>query len=352
MENLLIVRYASSVNKARWLDLLNSSNFANPFQTESFYTICKNSKETQGLVYAIENQEKKYDALCVVCIRKEKGISGFFSKRAIIYGGPVLSENCSKEALLLLIRTLEKDLAKKVIYIEIRNYASYVNFHAVYDRLKWEYVPYLNIKVKLGYKSLEELLMSFKDNRRRQIKQTLKAGITYKEAETYKEISLIYNILEHLYRNEIGLPVPSLQHFFDLWKSGLLKVFSVIDDNRTIGGSFCMILRKKAIYTYYYCGLRNYKPKIYPTHLALLAAMDYGINNQLLFLDFMGAGRPDTDYGVRKYKERFGGDLVEEGRYLKVTNRFLYWLGVSAINIMIKRINIRQHGLRKKKRKL
>jgi len=41
----------------------------------------------------------------------------------------------------------------------------------------------------------------------------------------------------------------------------------------------------------------------------------------------MGAGKLDEEYGVREFKEKFGGKLVEYGRFICVNNRLLYQLG-------------------------
>jgi len=53
-------------------------------------------------------------------------------------------------------------------------------------------------------------------------------------------------------------------------------------------------------------------------------------------LDFMGAGKPETEYGVRKYKMGFGGELFEEGRFQKIMNPGLYKLGKFGISVLSK----------------
>ena len=95
--------------------------------------------------------------------------------------------------------------------------------------------------------------------------------------------------------------------------------------------NFCYYLKGRSIYTHYYCGLREYGKKIFPTHLAILAAIDFGINEKLQALDLMGAGTPDKKYGVRDYKLEFGGALVEYGRFVMVNNILLYKLGIFAL---------------------
>ena len=48
----------------------------------------------------------------------------------------------------------------------------------------------------------------------------------------------------------------------------------------------------------------------------------------------MGAGKPDENYGVREFKEKFGGELVEYGRFIRINNPLLYKLGTSALSIL------------------
>ena len=328
------IRINSEVDFTKWDQLIQQSKFATPFQEHKYYNLKHTEDHIEKHVFAIENIHHSYEALCVITIQKERGIKSFFSKRGIIFGGPVLSPNCSEIALKLLFSAIVSKLKSKVIYIETRNFHKYDRFSKVFKEMGWAYTPYLNVKVALSGEKLEDVLATFKYNRRREIKLTLKAGIVYTEAKGLEDIESVYALLIDLYKKRIGLPIPSLHYFIDFWTSGMMKIFVVKDKDLVIGGSFCIVQEKKAIYTFYYCGERAYKLKTYPTHLAVLAAIDYGLKNGLKYLDFMGAGKPDIDYGVRKYKMEFGGELVEEGRYLKITNRLLYKIGVQLIKLL------------------
>jgi lipid II:glycine glycyltransferase (peptidoglycan interpeptide bridge formation enzyme) len=50
----------------------------------------------------------------------------------------------------------------------------------------------------------------------------------------------------------------------------------------------------------------------------------------------MGAGKLDHDYGVRKYKMEYGGQLVEHGRFIKVLNPFWFKVGKLGLKILSK----------------
>jgi lipid II:glycine glycyltransferase (peptidoglycan interpeptide bridge formation enzyme) len=47
--------------------------------------------------------------------------------------------------------------------------------------------------------------------------------------------------------------------------------------------------------------------------------LEWGANSeQYRVYDFGGAGKPDEEYGVRDFKAKFGGDLVNFGRNIFV----------------------------------
>ena len=48
----------------------------------------------------------------------------------------------------------------------------------------------------------------------------------------------------------------------------------------------------------------------------------------------MGAGTPDSDYGVREFKSKFGGELVEYGRYVKINKPLLFSIGKFGLKVL------------------
>ena len=101
----------------------------------------------------------------------------------------------------------------------------------------------------------------------------------------------------------------------------------------------CPILKGKAIYEFYVCGLDEEYKEQYPSVMATWSAMEYANQNNIPVFDFMGAGKPYEQYGVREFKARFGGELVEYGRFLKINNHLLYNLGKTWIKVEKNLIN-------------
>ena len=262
----------------------------------------------------------------VVSLMKETGPLGYFTRRGIVFGGPVIHDTTTEELYFFLTESINC-LKGKAIYIETRNFFDYSYYKDSFIKSGWNYEPYLNVKLNLNGVSKENLPSLFKYNRRREIKQSILNGATYRLCSKKEEVFDVYQILRETYRINAKLPLPPFDFFFEFFKADVFKVFVVMHEEKIIGGSFCPVLPVKGLYTFYYCGQKDYHKRIFPTHLAVLAALEYAIENKIPLVDFMGAGKPDIEYGVRNYKLEFGGELVEQGRFLKVLNPFLYNLG-------------------------
>lgn len=324
------------IDKKKCLTFFEKNCFATPFQSFDFYDFFNTIPNHKAYAFAIENNNE-IKAFCIVTIQKESGLKSFFSRRAIIYGGPLIIEN-EEEALQELLHKINSTLKNKVIYIETRNLFDYSKYKNIFLKHNWQYIPYLNYQISMQNKTNENILATMKYNRRREIRLSLDEGAIYEEAKSLDQVKELYNILNDLYKTRVKLPLPIFTYFQNLFNSPIGKVFIVSHDKKIIGGSFCLYSINKGIYTLYYCGLRDYCKKIFPTHLAILSSIEFAVKNNLNLIDLMGAGKPSEKYGVRNYKAEFGGDLVEHGRFIKVCNSLLYQLGILALGILRKTI--------------
>jgi serine/alanine adding enzyme len=319
-----------NISQQQWSNFLNGNKYNTPFQSIEFYNFINSVPLLSARAFAIEKNSELM-ALCVVTIQKEKGIKGFFSKRAIIYGGPLITDN--KEALYALLDGINKNV-KGLVYTEIRNLNDYSKYKEHYELAGWNYQPYLNFHVDC---TSEELVwLNFNNNRKRQIKKAINSGVTIEGAKSIKEVEEYYTILSSLYIKKVKKPLFSLDFFLLFFEKGIGKILLVKYENKIIGGSVCPILENKTIYVLYNCGLDQDYRGLSPSVMATYGAIEYGYKNNFVKFDFMGAGKPTEDYGVRDFKKEFGGQLVEHGRFIKINNILLFNVGKFALNLMQK----------------
>lgn len=314
-----------SIPIAAWKEFLHNNIHVTPFQMPEFYSAHNDVVGRSAMALAL-TESGSIMSLVVITLQKESGLKSYFSRRGIIYGGPLIY-NDSLRNLEFLLNQIDSYLNKKVIYAEIRNFSDYSNYIPLFQKYGWEYSPHYDIQIDLSGHDKESLMKLFAYNRRRQIEQSMKSGASVVLCNNDEQVRAVYLILKQNYHDRVKLPLPEVDFFLRYFHTKALKVFAVLHNDRIIGGAFCPVLDKKSLFTYYYCGLRDYNKKIFPTHLAILASLEYCIENNIPHFDFMGAGKPGLEYGVRKYKLEFGGKLVEYGRFVKINNPFLYKIG-------------------------
>ena len=95
-----------------------------------------------------------------------------------------------------------------------------------------------------------------------------------------------------------------------------------------------MALKDKCLYEWFVAGRDGEWKSIFPSSVATYAGIRYAAENNMPRFDMMGAGKPGDAYGVRDFKARFGGDLVEHGRFRFITQHFLYRCGEFGVTIL------------------
>jgi lipid II:glycine glycyltransferase (peptidoglycan interpeptide bridge formation enzyme) len=83
-------------------------------------------------------------------------------------------------------------------------------------------------------------------------------------------------------------------------------------DGQTIG-VLTLLLYKDVVY-YWYTGTLRSHARARAGDLLVWHAIQLGHSDGYGVLDFGGAGKPDEPYGVRDFKAKYGGELVDFGR--------------------------------------
>jgi lipid II:glycine glycyltransferase (peptidoglycan interpeptide bridge formation enzyme) len=83
---------------------------------------------------------------------------------------------------------------------------------------------------------------------------------------------------------------------------------------------------KKVVYDWFAGTDESHLDK-YPNDFLPWKIIQWSKENNYMTFDFGGAGRPEEPYGVREYKLKFGGKLVDNGRFVCIHNKFLFLIG-------------------------
>ncbi len=323
------------IDTSQWNVLVQKADTATWFQTvEAYEFFASLPSEFKPFVYGV-SENGQLSGVVVGYVTQEKSrLKQFFTRRAIIIGGPLLDDEISSEALSALLQTVRSELSKQAVYIETRNFNDYSRWKDVFRAQGFAYQPHLNFQVDCTDRSTA--LSRMKSNRRRQIRKGLANGAYITEAQSDADIAAWYCILHNLYRNKVKTPLHDLSFFLSLYHTRHAVFLLVKYLDTVIGGIACPILDHHTMYEWYICGLDKEYRHLYPSVLATYAAIDYAATHSISTFDFMGAGTPDTPYGVRTFKSRFGGNEVSHGRFLHISRPLLYRLGRWVVSARIR----------------
>jgi lipid II:glycine glycyltransferase (peptidoglycan interpeptide bridge formation enzyme) len=197
------------------------------------------------------------------------------------------------------------------------------------------YQPHLNFHVDTS--SLEIVEKNLGKSRKRDIRTTIRDGVTPVYQPTIAQVKQYYQILQNLYTTKVKTPLFSWNFFEQLHRTEHAHFILTEYQGRIIGGTVCVELPSKALYEWFACGEDGVYDHIYPSCYATYLGIKYAAEAGCQIFDMMGAGKPDEAYGVRDFKAKFGGELVEHGRFLYIRKPLLYWIGKLGVKILKKR---------------
>lgn len=295
---------------------------ANFFQSTIAYSFFELIDNYEPVIVVVVDNQKILGSLIGVKIKEGRGFKGYLSKRLIIYGGPLVIDNDVKITHLLLQHF--KNIAPQIsIYSQFRNFFDMSQFDQIFRKTAWEYEEHLNILIDLT-KSEEVLWGEVNSKRRNEIRKAQKQGTTFDTLKNEFHLEKTYSILSEVY-NRAKLPLPKFDFFqkaYEILTPNHFKVFIAFNDGQIIGTMFTLCY-KDTIYDWYAGSYQEFYKK-YPNDLIPWKVFLWGKDNGYKKFDFGGAGKPNIPYGVRDYKKKFGGELVNYGRYEQIHKPILF----------------------------
>ena len=363
------------IDRGEWSRLVQTSATGTWFQTPEAYMLFASMQELfLPFAKAVERvneltNERTLRGVCVGYVTREKNpIKQYFTRRAIIIGGPVIANDATSEeveTLMIAVRNQFKilDLRFKIlnspIFIETRNFNDYSRWKGAFEKAGFEYKKHLNFHVDCTDK--EKMWERLSENRKRQVRHangdfkfkisfpfgTITSNLRFDNLSvSEQDVREWYKILSELYRKKVKTPLWPVEFFIEAYRQGIGQFMLVRHEGKIIGGS--MVVRWKpnpspsikgrdvrgTVSEWFECGLNAQYKEQYPSVMATYAGMCYAAEEGIGRYDMMGAGVPDVPYGVRDFKAEFGGQLVEHGRFVCVREPILYKIGVLAVKMM------------------
>lgn len=311
------------------------------FHTSYMVEVFRATKHYEPLfLAAIDSAGEVLALLVAVRIQTLPDPLGRISSRSIFYAEPLCQENeRGVEALIALIAAHDAQMCKQVLFTEVRPIWAAGMERTALEQCGYEYEDYLNFVIDLRQPP-EQLWNKMSKTCRDNIRRSERRGLRVEEVTSEEGVDLLYHFSQLSYeRSKVPLADKSLF-------TAALKILQphdrvqirVVYYEETPIAAGVILMYKQLIYAWY-GGFDRIKG-VSPGECLTWHEVKWGHQHNYAFYDFGGAGWPDKPYGVRDFKAKFGGELVNYGRYRKVYSPWklalaekVYELSRSVVNV-------------------
>lgn len=338
---LKIVTKVSESIIPEWNRFIQSHPYGSVLQSWFAWQLFSQTKNFRPVFIGCVDETGRFAGLLLgVIIREASFLKSLFSSRLVVYGGPLADEKNpqARQIFKLLLDTLITRTNHRAIFTQFRASYDLSPYSDLFLQNKFTWVPRINLLIDTTDR--ESIILGLSSTRRRQIRRSLQNGARIIEPANLGQIRQFYEILHELYRHKVRKPLPDwsfFESFFHLIQNQPLgKYFLIECDQKIIGGIMSPYMAGKSVFEWYVCGLdADYRSRgIFPSVLATWAAIEHGAASDCAIFDFMGVGKPDEPYGVRDFKMRFGGTVVNYGRYIRINNQLKYAVAELGYNFL------------------
>jgi hypothetical protein len=319
MANNYLFEGLSKTNVSEWDSFLLGQPYNNPFQSGKLFLCLKDTRdyEPKGIVVRRKGDNQIIGGFVLYKIVEKTGIISKFATRTILNGGPIV-----KKGYEYIISELSKKIIasyrKDFIYTEIWNMFPQDSVKEFFTE-DFRYMPHLNYFVDLNCDIGTVYSRISKSTKKhiRKAEKNLKVEIVKDEAQ----FESFYDCLKERYK-ELSLPLISRDIFKKVYESKVGMFLLAYYKDIPVASRVVLPFGKE-IYDWY-AGDKYEFRDYYSGELLVWWILRYGVENKYKWFNFGGAGKPGVEYGPREFKRRFGGNLVEYGRYQYISSKLLY----------------------------
>jgi serine/alanine adding enzyme len=289
------------------------------FHTSDMIRVYGAAKGHKPLALAAVRPDGRIVAILVaVRVQTLPGPLGRISSRSIMFAEPLCDDDSSSvKPLAQLIARHDQLMKHQVLFTEVRPLFASGSERGALEHCGYKYLEYLNHLVDLT-KPVETLWSEIHRSAKRHIRACERRGFEVREVNEANVVDKFYPLLEMSYENA-GVPLAH-RSLFDaavatLKHRDMIKFFATYVDGTPIAMD-AMLIYKDRIY-FWYGGVVRLQ-NVSASSILRWRELVWGEEHGYAICDSGGAGWPDKPYGVRDFKVKFGGELVQFGRYRKV----------------------------------
>lgn len=315
-------RLVRTLPEGHWRHFVDGHPQGSIFHTPEMFQVFEQASGHRPTFWAAVRGEEPLALLLPVEVTLVAGPLRHFTTRAVAYGSILHDPSLEGEhALKELLLAYAQETRGAVLFTELRNLSDMSPVQPILEACGFRHEDHLNYLIDLDQNS-EEILMRMSRRTRKQIRRSLRQGtVIVEELYQIEQVSVWYGLLQQTYASA-KVPLAGRTLFeaaFDiLHPRGMIKYLLARVDEVPVAVS-AELTYGETVYGWY-SGVDRTYASLVPNELLMWHILRWGAENGYRIYDFGGAGKPDEEYGVRDFKAKFGGRLVNFGRNTLVSS--------------------------------
>ena len=311
-----MVTIVNNLSLEMWQEYVAQHPQSNIFHTPEMFQVFAQTPGYQPQLWAALDVQGNICVLFLpVLVTLFDGLLRRWTTRAILYGGALSTPDPQGQAALqALLAAYQHTMRNEALITEVRHTENPTAL-PILDAQGFVHTSHLNYLIALD-QPVEAVMAQIGSRTRKNIRRALRSeSISVTMITEREQLRAFYTLLEQTYAAaHVPLaPFALFEAAFDVLASkDMAKFFLVTVDGHAAASSVELLFKDK-IYGWY-GGLSREYSRHSPNELLMWHILQWGATHGYRVYDFGGAGEPDAEYGVRDFKAKFGGKLVNFGR--------------------------------------
>jgi serine/alanine adding enzyme len=312
----LSVHIVDTLPEDRWQAFVDGHPQASIFHTPAMSSVFAGARGYRPLLRAAVDDDGRILALLVATeIRLFAGPFARLTSRVVANGSPLcVPGDEGLLALQALLRWHNKTSERRCLFTELRHRDDASALQPAMAQCGYQHEPELNYLIDLR-RSPEEIRQSFSRSVRRDLQRAEESGVTAEEVTSGEQVQELYGLLRQVYA-DAQVPLAHISLFQavleQLLPAGMARMVLARCPQGTAGARLALLY--KGVIFDWYAGADRPLRDVRPNHFLVWDMLTWGADHGYHTFDFGGAGHPDVPYGVREFKSRFNGRMVNFGR--------------------------------------
>ena len=311
------LKIVNQLDKDQWRAFVDAHPDSNIFHTPEMFDVFNFTKGYKPSLWAVLDDQNQIQALFIpVKINLLGGVAAFLTTRTVNFGSILAGEGEPGEAAVsFLLKEYNSKIAFASLFTEIRHISDRSVYQNVFLQNGYQYESYLNYFINLLCDQ-EDFIRIFNRSTRKAINSNLRnRDVVIKEITEPSMLVAFYELIRKTYTlAKVPLADSSLfEAAYQILMPKKMVRFAIAYIGNTEAAAVVSLLYKDVMYGWYMGVDRKFRA-YNPTEICIWDELRWGCENGYKIFDFGGAGKPDEDFGVRDFKLKFKGSLVEHGR--------------------------------------